>query len=157
MSSDGASPSDPDAAPSRTGNCGETSTRCDFASAQCCVTLYGTESAAARIFGGTSAACMEIGGPNCGGYVSVAGDFTMKFPQRCASDADCGAGELCCVMPFDRDRFSKKIGSIHCVAADECNANGRHLCSSQTDCGPTENCIPETDPILSHVYERFCF
>lgn len=137
--------------------CASTTTVCDIRQAQCCISLSGTSSMAARTYSMSSALCGPIGGPGCGTYVSTGDDFSMKFPQRCASVKDCAAGESCCVLPLDAtNRYGKELSSIQCVAAATCAQKGRALCNGSSDCAPSENCLAETDPILSHLYSKFC-
>jgi hypothetical protein len=137
--------------------CASTTTSCDVRKAQCCVTLSGTASAAARSYTMSSALCGPIGGPGCGSYVGTGDDFTMKFPQRCGTAADCASGESCCVLPLTMgDRFAKEIAGISCVPATTCAMTGRALCTGPKDCAATENCLAETDPVLSHLYAKLC-
>lgn len=137
--------------------CASTTTACDVQKAQCCVTLSGTDSAAARTYSTSSAQCGPIGGGNCGSFIAAGNDFTMKFPQRCGTAADCQTGESCCVLPLTMgDRFAKEVGGIGCLAAPTCAMTGRAICAGPTDCAATESCLPETDPVLSHVYATFC-
>jgi hypothetical protein len=137
--------------------CASTTTACDVQKAQCCVTLSGTASAAARSYTTSSAQCGPIGGPNCGQYIGAGNDFTMKFPQRCGTAADCKSGESCCVLPLTMgDRFSKEVAEISCVAAATCATTGRAICTGPKDCAATENCLAETDPVLSHLYAMLC-
>ena len=137
--------------------CASTFTACDVQKAQCCVTLSGTASAAARTYTTSSAQCGPIDGPGCGSYIGAGDDFTMKFPQRCGTAADCASGESCCVLPITMgDRFSKEIGGIACVAAATCAMTGRAICTGPDDCAATESCLAETDPVLSHLYAKLC-
>jgi hypothetical protein len=136
--------------------CALTTTICDSTQAQCCDAVSGTDTAAARTWNGNSTSCMAIGGPNCGAFVGVGDDFTMKFPQRCEKTSDCATDQACCVLADGTDRFGKQLTEISCQAKDQCNTKGRVLCTSKADCLATENCLPETDPVLSHVYTSFC-
>jgi hypothetical protein len=136
--------------------CASTMTVCDIRQAQCCITLSGTSSMAARTYTLSSALCGPVG-QNCGSLVSVGDDFTMKFPQRCASAADCTTGQSCCVLPLDAaNRYGKELSSISCLAAADCALKGRAICKGPSDCAATENCLDETDPILNHLYAKFC-
>jgi hypothetical protein len=136
--------------------CASTMTVCDIRQAQCCISLSGTSSMAARTYTMSSALCGPIGA-GCGSYVSNNGDFTMKLPQRCGSATDCSAGEACCVLPIDdANRYGKELRAIECTAAATCAQKGRALCNAPSDCAATENCLAETDPILSRLYSKFC-
>jgi len=137
--------------------CASTTTVCDVRVAQCCVTLIGTSSAAARSLAASSAKCGPIGGPGCGQVTQSNDSFTDDFPQRCSTARDCNAGESCCVLPSDStDRFGKFVASIACVSASECATTGRAICTGSADCSPQENCLPETDPVLVRLYASFC-
>jgi hypothetical protein len=136
--------------------CASTLTVCDIHQAQCCITLSGTSSAAGRSYTASSAKCGPIGGPGCSQFVSTGNDFTTQLPQRCGSAADCSAGESCCVLPLGSNRFAKEVSAIRCIPATECATTGRAICGGPADCAPTETCLPETDPILSHLYAKFC-
>jgi hypothetical protein len=137
--------------------CGSTMTACDVRSAQCCVTLSGTSSRAARSYSTSSARCGPIDGPGCGQVIVAGTDFTMQFPQRCATATDCAVAESCCVLPIDpTNRFGKELSGIKCIAATQCATKGRAICRGASDCAATENCLAETDPVLSHLYAKFC-
>jgi hypothetical protein len=141
--------------------CASTTTVCDIRQAQCCVTLAGMDSAAVRSYSFSSAKCGPINGPGCGEYTSNGTDFSDKFPQQCATAADCAAGLSCCVVPLSptggtANRFDKAVSSIECVAAAQCAVKGRAICAGASDCAPTENCLAETDPILVRLYAAFC-
>lgn len=136
--------------------CASTSTACDVRTAQCCITLIGTSSMASRTYTTSSAQCGPIDGPGCGQFVGAGNDFTMKFPQRCGTAGDCAAGQSCCVLANDGTRFGKELASIKCVAAPTCAMTGRAICTGAGDCAATENCLAETDPVLSHLYAKFC-
>ena len=136
--------------------CASTSTVCDIRQAQCCITISGTSSAAGRSYTASSAKCGPIDGPGCSQFVSTGNDFTTQLPQRCASAADCSAGASCCVLPLGSNRFAKEVSAIRCIPATECATMGRAICGGPADCAPTETCLPETDPILSHLYAKFC-
>ena len=69
--------------------CASTTTVCDIRQAQCCITLAGMDSAAGRSYSFSSAKCGPINGPGCGDYTSSGTDFSDKFPQQCATAADC--------------------------------------------------------------------
>jgi hypothetical protein len=158
--SDGASPPPTDLMPGQI-FCASTTTVCDIRQAQCCVTLAGMDSAAVRSYSFSSAKCGPINGPGCGEYTSNGTDFSDKFPQQCATAADCAAGNSCCVLPLSPtggtpDRFDKVVNSIQCIAATECAVKGRAICKGASDCAATEKCLPETDPILVHLYAAFC-
>lgn len=138
--------------------CGSTTIVCNATQAACCLSVSGSNGPAVRSFGSTSATCIAIDAGTCGSYVSVGDDFTYKLPQRCQEGSDCAASEVCCALPLvpGGDRFAKEIGSIVCLARSECDTRGRTLCGGRDDCSPTENCLPETDPVLSHVYPTLC-
>jgi hypothetical protein len=132
-------------------------TVCDIRMAQCCITVSGTSSMAARTYTTSSAQCAPVNGPNCGQFIGAGNDFTMKFPQQCGTAADCAAGESCCVLPLDAmNRFGKEVSSMKCVAAGSCAMTGRAICTGPSDCQASENCLAETDPVLSHLYGKFC-
>lgn len=137
--------------------CAKTQTVCNVQAASCCINISGTDSAAVRSYGNSSAACGDTKGTNCGAYVSIGDDFNMKFPQRCAQASDCPADRVCCVVSGEvNNRFSKQLASIDCTTTADCNTRGRILCKDRSQCAPSENCTAETDPVLSHVYDTFC-
>ena len=137
--------------------CASTTTVCDVRVAQCCVTLLGSATAAGRSFTASSAKCAAAGAGGCSQLTQSSDTFTDQFTQRCASARDCKAGESCCVLSTDpMNRFGKYVGSIGCVAATECATTGRAICAGAADCTPQENCLPETDPVLLHLYASFC-
>ena len=138
-------------------DCASTTTVCDVRVAQCCVTVIGSSTAAARSFTASSAKCGPAGGGACSQLTQSNDTFTDQFTQRCGSARDCKAGESCCVLSTDpANRFGKYVSSIGCVAATQCATTGRAICAGPADCTPQENCLAETDPVLSHLYASFC-
>lgn len=135
--------------------CASTTKVCDVRAAECCVTLFARSTAASRSYTASSAACAPVGSP-CGQLVVSNDSITMEFSQLCASAQECGSGQACCVLPFGASRFGKEVSSIACLAASDCATKGRALCRGASDCAPGENCVDETDPVLSHIYTRFC-
>jgi hypothetical protein len=156
--SSGTDGGDGGALPPKVIRCATTTTTCDGRlSADCCLTVTGTDSVAARELGTLAAKCEAAGAPNCGSYVSVGSDFTMKIPQSCARTVDCDMGKVCCAVPVDTgQRLSTKLDSIRCVDATKCA--GRQLCDVTVagDCPASLNCLPETDPVLAHLYPSWC-
>jgi hypothetical protein len=138
--------------------CATTTTHCDGRQgAECCLTVTGTDSVAARELGTLVAKCQKLGAANCGSYTSVGPDFTMKLPQACARPIDCAANTVCCAVSLDpANRLATALSSISCVPASTCAATGRMLCDSPADCPATLNCLSETDPVLSRLYASWC-
>jgi hypothetical protein len=146
--------------PAKVIRCASSMTACDGrASAECCLTVTGTDSRAARELGTLGAKCQASGAANCGSYVSVGPDFTMKLPQSCARTIDCDMGMVCCAFSLDAaQRLSTELGRIACALPADCASKGRTLCdpTKADDCAATLNCLPETDPVLSKLYTSWC-
>jgi hypothetical protein len=135
--------------------CSGTTVQCDVAGGQeCCLNIYGTigEDGGAT-YDTTMAACEALGGPNCGAYLGTGNNFDEQLPQTCSTAIDCPLGTGCCV-PID-DAGALKFGTtIACLGT--CNAPDRIICSDNGDCPNGHACLPETDPILGHLYARYC-
>lgn len=138
--------------------CGDTAIVCNVRDTYCCLNVSGTDSAAGRSYNTTQAKCEAIEAGTCGAYIGIGDDFSIKLPQSCTSSADCAdSSTVCCVLSAEKEnRFSKRISGIACVPAADCDTKGRHLCTEKSECLPVENCLPETDPVLSHIYGTFC-
>jgi hypothetical protein len=134
--------------------CAATSVQCNAAGGdQCCLDVFGIiEADGSSDYTNTSASCEAVGGPNCGAYLGTGSDFDEQLPQTCSTQADCAAGAACCVAFTDAGAV--RIGEgITCQPT--CNAPDRSICRDNGDC-TTGTCQPETDPILMHLYARYC-
>jgi hypothetical protein len=145
-----------DAAPLMQGyiRCAGTTVACDIAAqAECCLTVDGMLSGgdAAATFAFASADCEEAGGPNCGFYGTSGNTSFMVFPQTCSTAADCAMGDACCVA---LDTTETWVSGISCQPA--CASPSRIVCLTSADCRNGQQCLPETDSILMHLYSRYC-
>jgi len=137
--------------------CASTATICNINQVECCINLSGTDGPAARTYNSSSATCAPVDGGNCGVFIGIGADFNVKFPQTCAQASDCSDNGVCCAVSSDpATRFGKQLSTIRCAMREECDTRGRTLCTGRADCSATENCLPETDPVLSHLYATFC-
>lgn len=152
-----AQPDVSDAAPLPDGyiQCAATSVQCNVAGGdQCCLDVFGMTTAdGGSVYQNTSAACEVIGGPNCGAYIGTGNNFDEQLPQTCSTARDCTGGASCCVAFSDAGTVRFGTG-ITCQAI--CSAPDRIICRNNGDCPTATTCQPETDPVLSHLYARYC-
>ena len=145
-----------DAAPLPDGyiQCPATSVQCQAAGiGECCDTIYGSvASDGGFVYDLTMASCEAVGGANCGSLEQVGPSFTENFPQSCSTVSDCTTGSVCCVA-IAMGGIALGQG-INCEST--CPSPDRIICRTSADCTPPSSCQPETDPILSHVYARYC-
>lgn len=141
---------DEDAAlPPGTIACPSTNVTCDVASNACCVTVYGYDAPAPRSFTKSTATCgvPQACTASYSGGAALGNAFTMTFEATCSKPSDCTMG-VCCVM---------NSGNHVLKMACQAQCSGKILCDGDGLCGATKKCTAETDPVLVHVYDRFCF
>jgi hypothetical protein len=135
--------------------CGPTSTTCDYATSECCDEVLGQLTGTGPVYATTQAHCEAIGGPNCGFYGSTGSSYQFLFAQTCVAGTGCAAGSVCCAEVADAGAFNV-ITQIGCQSAAGCGSTGHTLCQGNGDCLPPQTCKPESDPVLSNVYARYC-
>jgi hypothetical protein len=145
-----------DAAPLPDGwiQCAATSVQCNIAGGdECCLNVYGMIAVdGGRVYAMTIGSCEALGGANCGAYLGTGNNFDEQLPQTCSTRADCTGGASCCIALDDAGAVKDGIG-ITCQAT--CAAPYRTICRTNADC-MTGTCKPETDPVLMHLYAKYC-
>jgi hypothetical protein len=147
--------------------CAGTTTSCDVASgAYCCVSATGTttqDDAGVAWVGATATCDDEVDGAlsaECGGTAVLGGGsmtmLTSFFLQGCAQKSDCLSSQYCCATLGDAGAAGMGIAVVSDLECAAAPCSGLVVCRTASDCPGGNTCMPESDPVLSHLWSGTC-